>query len=104
VIWRTVMAKVRARAGRLPDAERLASEAVALVEGTDLISHHADALIDRGRVLRVAGRSDEAWDAVTTGLRLYEAKGNVVGATRATALLRRWERETPCRSGPTSSA
>jgi DNA-binding SARP family transcriptional activator len=87
VIWRGVLAKVLARRGDPHEAETLAREAIRLVEGTDLITHHADALLDLGDVLRIAERSHEVFDVVMTGLRLYEAKGNAIGAARAQALL-----------------
>ena len=52
VIWRGVQAKILAREGRCEEAEALAREAVALVEPTDLLSHHGDAMLDLAEVLR----------------------------------------------------
>jgi tetratricopeptide (TPR) repeat protein len=87
VIQRGVRAKILARDGRLEEGEAVAREALALVEPTDLVSHHGDALLDLADVLRVAGRDAEARDAVRSALALYEAKGNLAAAGRARALL-----------------
>jgi DNA-binding SARP family transcriptional activator len=82
-LWRGVSAKLRARAGELAAAEGLAREAVRLLEPTDLLSHHGDALLELAEVLRLAGRADAAAGAARQGLALYERKGNVVAARRA---------------------
>jgi class 3 adenylate cyclase/tetratricopeptide (TPR) repeat protein len=87
VIWRGVKAKILARQDRGDEAEAIAREAVALVEPTDLLSHHADAMLDLAEVLRASTRMEESNRAVRTGLSLYEEKGNTVGAARARSLL-----------------
>jgi class 3 adenylate cyclase/tetratricopeptide (TPR) repeat protein len=87
VIWRGVKAKVRAAEGRFDQAEALAREAIALVEPTDLLSHHGDAMLDLAEVLRARGRTSDAERAIRTGLSLYERKGNAGAASRARALL-----------------
>jgi ATP/maltotriose-dependent transcriptional regulator MalT len=87
VIWRSVKAKVLAREGRMEAAEVLAREAVALIEPTDLLCHHGDAMLDLAEVLERGSRTDEADKAIRTALALYEKKGNVVAATRARARL-----------------
>ena len=56
VIWRGVRAKVLAREGSCEQAEALAREAVALIEPTDLLSHHGDAMLDLAEVLRTCSR------------------------------------------------
>jgi hypothetical protein len=83
VIWRGVEAKVLAGAGRCEEAIALAREAVALVEATDLLSHHADAMLDLADVLRTCSRDDDAAAAAQISLALYERKGHVTGARRA---------------------
>ncbi|MEN3279789.1 MAG: hypothetical protein V7607_929 [Solirubrobacteraceae bacterium] len=88
VIWRGVKAKVDADRGRCDGAEALAREAVALVEPTDLLSHHGDAMLDLAQVLRACGRASDSERAIRTGLSLYERKGNAAAASRARALLR----------------
>lgn len=88
VIWRGVRAKILAAEGRCDQAESLAREAVALVQPTDLLSFHADAMLDLAEVLRACGRTDDSDRAVRTGLSLHENKGNAIGAARARSLIR----------------
>lgn len=82
IVWREVMALVEAQRGNLEEAERLAREAVGLTEGVDYLPQMADAWSDLGFVLRLAGRREEAADALRESLRLREAKGDVVRAAR----------------------
>ena len=70
VLWRGVAAKVE-------EDEELAREAVALVEGTDLLWHHGAAMLDLAHVLRTRGRSDEADRAESAGHELFQRKGCV---------------------------
>jgi hypothetical protein len=86
-IWRNVEAKILAHDGRGEEAERLARAAVELMEPTDLLSDHGDAMLDLAEVLRTSCRTDESARAVQAALSLYETKGNVVGALRARTLL-----------------
>jgi hypothetical protein len=58
----------------------LASSAVALAAQTDLVSQHADALLDLAQVLAVSGRVSEAQAAATQALDLCQRKGNLPGA------------------------
>ncbi|MDQ5834897.1 MAG: adenylate/guanylate cyclase domain-containing protein, partial [Actinomycetota bacterium] len=88
VIWRGVEAKIVAREGRCEEAEALAREALALIEPTDLLSHHGDAMLDLADVLRTCSRTEESDRATQTGLELYEVKGNAAAAARARSLLR----------------
>jgi ATP/maltotriose-dependent transcriptional regulator MalT len=83
VIWRGVQAKLLADAGRGEEGVELAREAVRIIEPTDLLSHHADALIDLADVLRTCSRADASRDAARAALALCERKGNVVAAQRA---------------------
>jgi DNA-binding SARP family transcriptional activator len=79
VVWRGVRAKALARREQHAEAQALAHEAVALVETTDLVTHHGDALLDLATVLRLAGLSADADAAFEAGCSLHERKGN--GAT-----------------------
>jgi class 3 adenylate cyclase/tetratricopeptide (TPR) repeat protein len=81
--WRALRATVLAHRGELGEAERLASDAVALSEPTDYINHRAELLMRLGQVLRADGRTEESADAVARALELYERKGNQVSAARA---------------------
>jgi tetratricopeptide (TPR) repeat protein len=86
--WRRVRAKALARSGELEEAERLGREAVAIAAGTaDILDLRAETLADLGEVLRLADRPQESRAALEDAVRLYEAKGNVVGAERVRGLL-----------------
>jgi hypothetical protein len=88
VIWRGVKAKILAGDGRCDEARALADGAVALVAATDLLSHHADAMLDLAAVVQGCACWDAYQDAVQIALSLYEKKGNTAGAARARSLLR----------------
>jgi tetratricopeptide (TPR) repeat protein len=85
--WRGARGRVLADRELFEDAVRLAQEAAQIASATEWLSLHADSLIDLAVVLRLAGRSGEAVSLINQALRLYERKGNVVGAARSTALL-----------------
>jgi class 3 adenylate cyclase/tetratricopeptide (TPR) repeat protein len=85
--WRSVRAKVLARRGELAEAELLGREAVELAARTDALDWRADALVDLGEVLRLAGRPADAAERLEEALRLYEAKGVLPAAERTRALL-----------------
>ena len=80
VVSRSTLARIRARGGRLGEAETLAREAVAIARQTDAPIVRADALLALAALLR-----DD--DAAAGALALYEAKGSVVGAAAARRLL-----------------
>ena len=82
-----VRAKVFARRGELADAERIAREAVALCEGTDMLFAQGDTYADLAEVLSLAGRPKEAAEALEQALERYERKGNLVMAERTRARL-----------------
>ena len=82
MLWRQVRAKVLARRGEHAEAERLAREAVAICEETDMLDAQGDAYADLAEVLLLAGRADEAAAALEQALERYERKGNVVMAAR----------------------
>jgi class 3 adenylate cyclase/tetratricopeptide (TPR) repeat protein len=85
VAWRCTRGKILARRGDLEDAERLAREAVELIAPTDALTMHAHALMSTAQVLTAADNPEEAAECVAEGVRLYEAKGNVVAAEKARA-------------------
>ena len=82
MLWRQVKAKVLARRAEHAEAERLAREALAIGEETDLLNSVADAYGDLGEVLALAGRADEAGVALTQALDRYERKQNLAMARR----------------------
>jgi hypothetical protein len=62
---------------------------VRLVERTDLLIHHGDALLDLAEVLRLDPRptAQEERALALKAVAMYEQKGNLVSAERARALL-----------------
>ena len=83
VISRCVIGKVRARQEKYGEAERLLREATALAQTGDSVLMTADALLDLGEVLDLAGKQSEATAKVEEALDLYERKGNLVQAQQA---------------------
>ncbi len=84
---RSVLARVRARAGDHGEAERLAREAVAIMDATDALSEVAETHADLGGVLLAAGKRDEAGQEFQYALEMYERKGHLVGVSRMEARL-----------------
>ena len=82
MLSRQALAKARARGGKHAEAERLAREAVALGEGTEMLNAQASTYADLGDVLSRAGRNDDAVRALEQALARYERKGNLVMAER----------------------
>jgi class 3 adenylate cyclase len=87
MLWRQVRAKVLARSGEHGEAQRLALEAVAIGDDTELLDMQGAAYADLGEVLLLTGKADEATAAFEQGLSRYERKENVVMAQRARAQL-----------------
>jgi class 3 adenylate cyclase/tetratricopeptide (TPR) repeat protein len=85
--WRLVEAKIQARHGEHVEAERLAHEAVAIVDPTQLLNSQADAYADLAEVLALAGKTDAAREALDQALERYERKENLVSAERVRARL-----------------
>jgi tetratricopeptide (TPR) repeat protein len=85
-MWRGTRARVLARRGD-PGAERLARESVELSLETDCLNMQADALVDLAETLRQLGRPDEAAQSLEEAIDRYAAKGNLVSAHAAGAIL-----------------
>jgi class 3 adenylate cyclase/tetratricopeptide (TPR) repeat protein len=85
--WRRTRAKLESARGHHDRAVELAREAVEIAGGTDALTMHGDALMRLAEVLRASGRSKGAENAARDALELYERKGNIVSAQRASALL-----------------
>jgi tetratricopeptide (TPR) repeat protein len=86
-IAKSARAKALARTGKLAQAERLAREAVAIREPTDLLNDKAEMLLALAEVLGLRGKTTEAAEALEQAHALFEAKGNVVAADHARASL-----------------
>jgi DNA-binding SARP family transcriptional activator len=79
-VGRGLYARILADQGRYREAEELARSAVAIAEQTDLLSEHADTLLELSHVLAAAGQVSEAHSVATKALDLYQRKGNLPGA------------------------
>jgi DNA-binding SARP family transcriptional activator len=79
ILGQGLSARILADSGRHAQAVALASSAVALAAQTDLVSQHADALLDLAHALATSGRVAEAQAAATQALDLCQRKGNLPG-------------------------
>jgi class 3 adenylate cyclase/tetratricopeptide (TPR) repeat protein len=73
--WRASLARVLAHTGRGAAAERLAREAVSIIDGTEHLLERADAYRALAEVLDAMDESDGARDAARRAIELYRAKG-----------------------------
>lgn len=89
VRWRAATARALTAGGGGDGgrAVRLAREAVALAEATDMLNLQADALADLAETAARSGRPEEAAAAAGRCLPLYERKGNQVAAAAVRARL-----------------
>jgi tetratricopeptide (TPR) repeat protein len=76
-VCRQVLARVHAHRGGLVEAERLAREAVALIDGCQLLNDQCAALWDLADVLAATVRVDEAAAAYQQALEACERKKNL---------------------------
>jgi len=95
MLWRQVRAKVLARGGEYAEAERLAHEAVAIGEDTDMLDTQADGYTDLAETLLLTGKPDEAAAALEQALERYERKGNLVSTQRAQTRLKELQDAAP---------
>jgi class 3 adenylate cyclase/tetratricopeptide (TPR) repeat protein len=98
ILWRGVLARIRAHHGRLDEGESLAREALEIIRQTDWAEEQADILVVLGEILQAAGRNEEALPLVREAIDLYELKGNVVLASQARGMLG----ELPSQAGESS--
>jgi tetratricopeptide (TPR) repeat protein len=92
--WRQTQALVHAHRGEYADGERLAREAVEIMEQTDGLNFQGSALCDLAEVLLAAGRDEEAAAALTVALGRYERKRNVPMARQVRERLARLQAGT----------
>jgi len=95
MLSRQVRAKVLARRGQHAEAERLAREAVAICDETDLLDAQGDVYADLAEVLSLVERPKEAAEALEQALQRYERKGNLVSAQRAQTRLAEFQDAAP---------
>jgi hypothetical protein len=63
----------------------LARSAVEMSQGSDAPQMRADTLSELAAVLVLAGRRDEAHQAIDSAIAIYQAKGDIASAARATS-------------------
>jgi DNA-binding SARP family transcriptional activator len=85
--WQPVHAKILARQGATAEAEGLARDTLERVRRTDSLNRQAGCLLALAEVLNIAGSQAEGVASIKEAIRLFEAKGNLVSAERARALL-----------------
>jgi DNA-binding SARP family transcriptional activator/tetratricopeptide (TPR) repeat protein len=90
IMCQGLSARILADHGHHTEALELASSAATLAAQTDLLSPHADALLDLAKVLAVSGRVSEAHAVAAQALDLYERKGNLPGTRESLAYLTRY--------------
>jgi tetratricopeptide (TPR) repeat protein len=87
VLWRQTRARLDAHRGQLEAAIALAQAAVESAAQTDALNLRGDALLTLAEILRFAGKEEEAAEAASDALALYEQKGNAVSARKAASLM-----------------
>ena len=88
VSWRRARAKACARIGEFAEGERLAQEAVDLLEASDDLGVRATTLLDLSEVLHLSGREERGFAVAREALELLERKGVTAGLDRAQRLAR----------------
>jgi class 3 adenylate cyclase/tetratricopeptide (TPR) repeat protein len=87
---REIQARVLSDRGQHVEAEELAREAVSIMERTDYLALHADALVHLARVLHVGGNNAEALASARQAAGLYERKGATILVDRTQGLIADW--------------
>jgi tetratricopeptide (TPR) repeat protein len=87
ILWRTARAKTLAHSGDLAHALRIAEEAVAVADNTDLLFGRGEAWTTLGVVFAASGRQTEAQAALRVAIDIYHAKEDVASARRARTVL-----------------
>jgi class 3 adenylate cyclase/tetratricopeptide (TPR) repeat protein len=85
--WRALRAKILARQGAAAEADALAREAHRIVQQSDSPVEQAAALVAHGEVLQLIGRSADAAVMFAQALQHYQAKGDLVSASRIRTLV-----------------
>jgi tetratricopeptide (TPR) repeat protein len=89
--WKIARARLLAVEGKADEAVALAREAVAAMDGSDMLNLIAEVVADLADTYRIVGRIDEARGELERAIGLYEQKGNLAGAAH---LRRRLEKLT----------
>jgi class 3 adenylate cyclase/tetratricopeptide (TPR) repeat protein len=84
--WRSVEAKLLAQRKEYEEAEAVAREAIDVINRSDELDNQAHMQLALVEVLRLAGRDEEAIEALDDAIERFERKGNVVMIERSRAL------------------
>jgi thioredoxin-like negative regulator of GroEL len=95
ILWRQARALVLAQRADSQAGEALAREAAAIADATDYLDAQGDAYFDLAEVLALAGKSEEAAEALEQALARYERKENLVMAGRTRQRLQAIREQAP---------
>jgi tetratricopeptide (TPR) repeat protein len=84
--WRSVEAKLLAQHEEYDGAEAVAREAIDVINRSDELDNQAHVQLSLVEVFRLAGRYDDALQALDGAIERFERKGNVVMTRRSRAL------------------
>jgi tetratricopeptide (TPR) repeat protein len=87
---RQIQARVLSARGEHAEAEALAREAVAIMERTDFLAYHGDAVVHLARVLHAAGKTEAAVATARTAMELYDRKRATFLVERTKDLIAEW--------------
>ena len=82
LLLRQVRARTLSLRGKHGEAARIAQDAVAIAESSEMLNEQAGSYADLGDVLFLAGRREDGTAALEEALGRYERKGNLVMASR----------------------
>jgi class 3 adenylate cyclase/tetratricopeptide (TPR) repeat protein len=85
LLWRSALAKVRARRDGADDARELAQQAVKLAAATDSLSFHGWALLDLARVEALLNGGVPPPELIAEAMELFERKQDAASLRRAAA-------------------
>ena len=85
LLWRSALAKVRARRDAADDARELAQQAVTLAAATDSLSFHGWAVLDLARVEALLSGGAPPPELVAEAMELFERKQDAASLRRAAA-------------------
>ena len=85
LLWRSALAKVRARRDAADEARELAQQAVTLAAATDSLSFHGWAVLDLARVEALLSGGAPPPELVAEAMELFQRKEDAASLRRAAA-------------------
>jgi ATP/maltotriose-dependent transcriptional regulator MalT len=86
-LWRSVEARLAARAGNATRADELIDAALRMLAQTDAVILQGTCWLHAAEVLSLTGRTGDAAAAIKKALRFFEEKGDEVDADKTRTLL-----------------